>query len=285
MTHLQRRIERYDICSTFDSFKTNLKGLAFIELNITEKCTRKCSFCPRYDENVYGNRDLDMSIETVKEIVNKIKTSNFYGDINICGFGEPFLHKNLLGIVKELKKLNNRVSVTTNGDVLNVRNISALFNAGLDFIVVSCYDGEEKIIQIEKLFEQVGIKKEKYFIRNLFYNDNNDTFALENNFNNRSGIIKHFNNLRKCEGVCYLPFYYIILDYNGDALLCVQDWFRKAGNFGNIHPNTLEEIWNNVKLNEFRKNLKEGKRVLTPCSNCNVNGSLFGRESVDTFKI
>jgi len=284
MTHLQRRIERYDVCSTFKSFTTNLKGLAFIELNITEKCTRKCSFCPRYDESIYKNRDLDMPIETVVELVSKIKNSNFEGDINICGFGEPFLHKNLLSVVKELKKLNNRVSITTNGDVLNTRNISALYSAGLDFMVISCYDGEEKIAKIAKLFNQAGIK-EKYFIRDLYNNGNSELFALENNFNNRSGIIKHFNHLRKCEGVCYLPFYYVILDYNGDALLCVQDWFRKAGKFGNINHNSLEEIWNNVRLNEYRKKLVNGKRELEPCSTCNVNGSLFGKESVDVLKI
>lgn len=284
MTHLQRRIERYDVCSTFKSFTTNLKGLAFIELNITEKCTRKCGFCPRYDESIYKNRDLDMSLETVVKLVSRIKNSNFEGDINICGFGEPFLHKNLLSVVKELKKLNNRVSITTNGDVLNTRNISALYSAGLDFMVISCYDGKEKIAKIAKLFDQAGIK-EKYFIRDLYNNGNSELFALENNFNNRSGIIKHFNHLRKCEGVCYLPFYYVILDYNGDALLCVQDWFRKAGKFGNINHNSLEEIWNNVRLNEFRKKLVNGKRELEPCSTCNVNGSLFGRESVNILKI
>jgi radical SAM protein with 4Fe4S-binding SPASM domain len=227
-----------------------------------------------------------MSLDTVKELVKKIKMSNFLGDINICGFGEPFLHDNLLGVIKELRSgLINRISITTNGDCFNAKKVIALYEAGLDFIVVSCYDGEERIKEINNFFDFCSITSDKFFVRDLYLKEDLDSFALKNNFNNRSGTVKQFNNLRKCEGVCYLPFYYIVIDHNGEALLCVQDWFRRGGNFGNINKNTLEQIWNDVRLNEIRKNLKQGKRIDIPCNTCNVNGSLFGKESVDTLKI
>ena len=41
-----------------------LLGLTTVEINPTELCNRRCSFCPRSDPSVYPNRSLHMSIQT-----------------------------------------------------------------------------------------------------------------------------------------------------------------------------------------------------------------------------
>ena len=67
-----------------------------VEINGSELCNRTCSFCPRYDPEVYPNQNLHMSIETCSNLVDGLKKIEFYGVVTFVGFGEPLLAKNLI---------------------------------------------------------------------------------------------------------------------------------------------------------------------------------------------
>lgn len=98
-------------------------------LNITNRCTNRCSFCIRYrDEFVKGH---NLRLETdpgVPEIIRSIKASNVsaWDEMVFCGYGEPLLR---LEAVKEisswLKTEGKRVRINTNGhgNLINGRNI------------------------------------------------------------------------------------------------------------------------------------------------------------------
>ncbi len=68
----------------------------------------------------------------------------------------------------------------------------------------------------------------------------------------------------------------MMLDWNGDALLCCQDMYNRTVNFGNVTEKPLLEIWKDSKLMQFRDKLKAGDRSLSPCNTCNANGQVFG---------
>ena len=77
----------------------------------------------------------------------------------------------------------------------------------------------------------------------------------------------------------------MVVDWNGDILLCENDWSRKQKTFGNIHQRDVSDIWNDKSFLDVRKKLIEGKRQeLESCANCNVNGILMGEQSVDLWK-
>lgn len=284
--HLEKRFDRYYINSQTESFKEHLKGLAVVELCITELCTRTCKFCPRGDATVYKNRNLHMSIETVGNFARKCKEEKYTGDIHISGFGEPFLHKKIFDIVKTLKMHlpNNRVTITNNGDCLNKMNLKEIYECGLDFMIISCYDGPESKEKFDLLFQESNIPQSSYEIRKLWSNPNEDikTFVEKNKFNNRSGAVSSIREEKTYSGQCYLPFYKLVIDWNGDALLCCNDWLRRHKGFGNVNEQSLREIWFGEEFTKVRKSLATGDRANNPaCKHCNITGTLIGKESVD----
>ena len=88
-----------------------------------------------------------------------------------------------------------------------------------------------------------------------------------------SGNIEVNNNVHK---VCYYPSYQFLIDWNGDIFLCPQDWQRRI-TMGNMMQQTIYEIWMGKIFEKYRKNLLEGKRVMSPCSLCNAEGTILGK--------
>lgn len=90
-------------------------------LNITDKCTLRCLFCPKHNGS-HLVRQYDLSLDhkpTAKDVIDAI---DVYGDITqfnevvFCGFGEPTLRlKELLTIAEYLKNKSAKVRLNTDG--------------------------------------------------------------------------------------------------------------------------------------------------------------------------
>lgn len=283
--HMRGRNDRYYKNTQTNSFKNTLKGLTVIEVCITELCTRKCGFCPRADKNVYPNQKLFMSLETITNIGKECVINSYEGDFHFSGFGESLTHPQFFELVKTLKSYlpNNHFALTTNGDMLTEKVRDNIYKSGIDHIIVSCYDG---VNEYEKFNLLLSESNKSYEIRKLWLEPNEtiDSLAKRNNFNNRSGAvttIDYQNSLEEYKtNPCYLPFYKLVIDYNGDALLCCNDWFRRHKGFGNINNTSLNQIWFSDEFNTVRNSLKEGKRTGPSCSTCSIQGNLVGIESV-----
>jgi MoaA/NifB/PqqE/SkfB family radical SAM enzyme len=269
--HLQFRDARYR-----DLDKTNpyLLGLAVIEINPTELCNRTCSFCPRSDPNIYPNRNLHMSVDTVEKLKDQLLSVDYRGDIHITGYGEPLLNPNILKIIEILSK-NFHTELITNGDRILKESIShqQLQSAGLDLLIVDCYDGPSHVEQMTKILKDCKIP---FRIRD-HYDDGSKKLIELYNFNNRGGIFSPKETYRPC----WLPFYKAFIDWNGDVGLCCNDWSRKQQSFGNIYKTEFDKIWSDEKFVEVRRKLEKGLRKELPaCKNCDTNGTMQGYESV-----
>ena len=284
--HLSKRNNRYSVISQKESFSTELKGLSVIELCITELCTRKCSFCPRADPDNYPNQKLFMTLETATNIANSCKANYYEGDIHISGFGESLTNREFFVIVERLRAIlpNNRIALTTNGDLLNEERIRRAYCSGLNYIIVSCYDGDKAKQKFEKMFQECGATDEQYEIRDLWKDPEEtvDDMMRRNNFNNRSGavVVDSFKH-EVYENACYLPFYKLVIDWNGEALLCCNDWYRRHKGFGNVNSMSIRDIWLGKEFTKIRNELKNGQRTGSACKHCNVKGTLIGIKSVD----
>ena len=64
---------------------------------------------------------------------------------------------NLIHMVKTYVPLTN-IELVTNGDVLNKKRWKKLFNAGLDKILISAYDGEKEAVIIKGLINIFSLK-------------------------------------------------------------------------------------------------------------------------------
>jgi radical SAM protein with 4Fe4S-binding SPASM domain len=250
---------------------------SWVDLNVTELCNRSagspkaCRFCPRIDPAFYPNQRLHMPIGMARKIGDELRALPYHGAIALCGFGEPLLHPEILAIVGALAGL--RVEIITNGDRLTPAMIAELYEAGANYLVVSLYDGPEQVERMHQMFEAAGRDQHDYVLRDRWYDDGAD-FGLK--LTNRAGTIHVGSQAPVPTGrPCHYPAYQLTVDWNGDVLLCVQDWNKRL-RFGNVQSQSLWSIWTSPALSKRRTQLLRGDRSGAPCSACNADGCLHG---------
>ncbi|MCF5839375.1 radical SAM/SPASM domain-containing protein [Aeromonas veronii] len=245
---------------------------SWIDINVTELCNRKCIFCPRVDPDKYPNQNIHMSIDLAKEIGNQLEMLNYNGVVVFSGYSEPMQCPHLEEIIAAFPK-KIRLEMVTNGDFLKPEKIKRLYEAGLNYFVVSMYDGPEQTEKFKKMFNDAGLNENSYILRDRWHNKE-DSFGLK--LTNRAGTIT-IGDQPEIEPThpCYYTAYSLTIDWNGDVMLCMQDWNKKI-KFGNASQQPLVDIWNSKALNSYRKKLINGNRTCSPCYKCNTDGTLHG---------
>ena len=88
-----------------------------VEINTTELCNKKCVFCPRVDEEIYPNQNINMTPFTATTIAKKLKDVDFIGRVSFSGYGENLLNKDFLRIVGAFRTIlgdKNIIECNTN---------------------------------------------------------------------------------------------------------------------------------------------------------------------------
>jgi radical SAM protein with 4Fe4S-binding SPASM domain len=119
----------------------------------------------------------------------------------------------------------------------------------------------------------INIVFRHHYDKNLNYNLN---------LINRSNIT-YGNTILNLNSPCYLPFYKLMIDWNGDILPCANDWSRTI-KFGNINTQNIKEIINGDTSVKFKTSLCTGTRIQMPCSKCNACGTIRGEKEFNNFK-
>lgn len=245
---------------------------SWIDINITELCNRKCEFCPRIDEAQYPNQQLHMSVTLAEKIGIELQALDYKGVVVFSGYSEPMMCPHFVDIVSAFPD-SIRLELVTNGDFLKVKNIQALHKAGLNFFVVSMYDGPEQIEKFKRLFTEAGLSEDSYVLRDRWHTET-DSFGLK--LTNRAGTINAGDQPEVIpHHPCFYTAYSLTIDWNGDVMLCMQDWNKKM-KFGNVAQQTLIEVWNSKGLDNYRRKLLNGSRTCSPCHKCNTDGTLHG---------
>jgi MoaA/NifB/PqqE/SkfB family radical SAM enzyme len=249
---------------------------SWIDVNLTELCNRKCVFCPRVDSASYPNQKLHMSMSLVEKMAVELRGLNYQGTIVLSGFGEPMLHPELADLVAVLGE-DIRVEMVTNGDFLNAKRIKELVDAGLDYFVVSMYDGPHQKDLFNPMFAEAECNKEQFILRDRWYTED-EGYGLK--LTNRAGTVSiGIQDEVDVAHPCYYPAYSMTIDWNGDALLCVQDWHKKV-KAGNLYAQTMMEVWTSPMMQKRRTELGRGNRISAPCNLCNADGTLHGKNHV-----
>jgi TatD DNase family protein len=110
-------------------------------LNITNRCTNKCSFCIRFHTDYVKGHNLRLEREPSEDEVKKeIGDSSQYKEVVFCGYGEPLLRLDLIkGIATWIKQNNGKVRINTNGhgNLIHGRNILPELKGIVDSISIS----------------------------------------------------------------------------------------------------------------------------------------------------
>ena len=258
---------------------------AIVEINIFGSCNRSCLFCPVSNPDVYVNKNEGLDLDLARKLCSDLGEIKFKGIILFSAFSEPFLHKNLFDLVSTFRTLLPECSVhlVSNGDAINSKPhlLGKLMQAGAGQLSLSLYDGEHQVSRFQEIIEEQlpEADKHKVILKRRYEQDGN----LGLIFSNRAGTLpKNLISDRLTAEValplkagCNYPCYQVVVDYNGDVMMCAHDW-EKKGIVGNINNQRFWDIWSGTLITEYRERLLNANRRFAPCVKCDVRGDLIG---------
>ena len=114
------------------------RGSSLIEIKPVTGCNLDCVYCS-VDEN---RRQIDVLIEKdylIDELKKIVKIKKNPVEIHVGVQGEPLIYSPLVDLVKDLNQIDNvhKVSMNTNGLLLNETNITQLIDSGLLYFNLS----------------------------------------------------------------------------------------------------------------------------------------------------
>ena len=274
-----------------------------IQLETVNICNYNCPLCDTNKKDWVARRKI--RVEEVKSIIRpvarQLEAVILYGTR-----GEPLLHKRLEGIVAYLKSSTKaRVSISTNGSLLDKTRAARLLDAGLDQVVFAI-DGvtQETYAKYRKggrlsdvirnLKKFCGLKKEgNYKTRVVFqfipmagnehevsdiqrfgYQLGVDVVRLKfstsvsrsNEFRtNNAGYRPSLKKNNIFECPSGLDKLYI--DPNGHSYPCCYAEGHKGMLVGNVLRRNINEIWNSSEMVRLRRSFSEQKKVNKFCIN------------------
>ncbi len=269
--------------------KGGIPIFSIVEISVVAACNRRCSFCPVSDD-YYKKVGLSgvMKQSLYEKLLNDLNNIGYAGMILFSGESEPLLHKRLDRLISRTKEIlpNTQIEVNSNGDLLTEIKLRSLFDAGLDTLSVSMYDGPHQISEFTKLRDMVNLNSSQVLLRRRYFEDGN--YGI--NMTNRGGLVDSdaFRSPRHTalpskqvfpiNQECYYPFYMLTVDVGANVTICSHDWAKQyvVGNFAKDH---IFDIWTGVRFNTARKSLAKCDRSLPSCRECNAIGDLIGEES------
>jgi MoaA/NifB/PqqE/SkfB family radical SAM enzyme len=143
-------------------------GPFYVCVNVTNRCNLHCPGC-RFHYRDSKTEGKDLSVEFFADICNQLKDMKTR-TITITGEGEPLLHPHLPDLIKYARAAGLRVTMTTNGTLLDESMVRTLVDLRLDHLKVSLWAGTlqeytksypginpenlDKIIEMLKLFSR-----------------------------------------------------------------------------------------------------------------------------------
>ncbi len=110
-------------------------------LNITNRCSNRCSFCAKFDDFTVKGHNLLLDGEpSFQEIMAAIGEPEGIDEVVFCGYGEPLIRLDLVRQVSaELKIKGYRIRINTDGqaNLVHGRNILPELSGLIDSISVS----------------------------------------------------------------------------------------------------------------------------------------------------
>jgi len=119
-------------------------------LNITDRCTLGCSFCPKNcgTTQLHG---YDLSLDhrpSAQEVIDSIGDLSAYTEFVFCGYGEPTLRLELLlEVAKYIKEHGGKVRVNTDGlaNLVHKRNVLPELGEYVDSLSISLNAQNEEV--------------------------------------------------------------------------------------------------------------------------------------------
>ncbi|MEW6614753.1 MAG: radical SAM protein [Thermodesulfobacteriota bacterium] len=273
-------------------------------LNIepTNACNAKCYYCPH--DKVVDTQGINyLSLDDYIRVIDQIKDNKLIM-LNLHKDGEPLLHNDLPKMVEYVKQKDAAqvIHLNTNGILLNSKTGRGIIEMEIDDITVS-FDAvreetycrfkgikgldklEDNIKRAIEYRENIG-SKTKIRVKIMEFDDIEkeeielfvekwSVIADEvqvTGIHSWSGAvdIKVTDEQTDNRFPCALLWYMLAVNSNGKVSMCNVDW-NYSGVVGNIHNQSIHEIWNGEPLINIRRAHLNGIWDCPPvCEECVV---------------
>lgn len=138
-----------------------------VTLTLTSKCNLRCIMCDHW--KLKNQEELD--IGEIKYLIDQIKDWGIV-EIELSG-GEPFVRKDIWEIIKYASFKNLKMNITTNGTLLNKKNLERLFAYKVNRLQISLDgigDTQDRIRGVKGTYEKIirtvkqinGMRKQRH---------------------------------------------------------------------------------------------------------------------------
>ena len=265
----------------------NLYGLATINVELTNRCNKKCWMCGRRKiERDYPELALnygDMEFDLVEKIARQLPPNIV---VQLHNNGEPLLYPKLAEAITLFNK--QITSFDTNGKLLLEKADEIIDN--LDTLAISVIENDpEAEEQYDIINKFIRIKGDRKPITVLRLNGDVDSSRYENLGCLLVRRLLHSPmgsfDYRKKEptlpeiGICLDFLHHLAINREGKASICVRFDPTGIGVIGDVRTQSLEDIWCSDKRMEWLEYHKQGRRDKVPlCSHCDFWGVPTGAD-------
>lgn len=271
-----------------------------IQIQTNTFCNASCVMCPypKVSKEVSNGR---MSEDLYTEILAQCAGERGLCRIEPFLMNEPFTDRRLVDLIAQAKRAvpHAWLTVTTNGSLVRPEIADRLIHSGLDAIWFS-FNGAtpetfERIMGVpyDRVVANIdyllSIRPEHLRVFTNMIETTLMAPEIEANIRrwhargvgsgssvlvNRGGNVENFDELnyrpkhRTPIRICDLLYHKMYILYNGDVVLCCMDWRRQVI-MGNVHEQSLKEIWRGERYQHFRRFHEEGRsEELDLCRTC-----------------
>ena len=117
-----------------------LNGPINLDIEPTSICNARCALCPTPYDKLERDKEF-LPMNNFKEIIDTLKNS--VRNVNLFVAGDPFINPNLCKMINYTNRNGLRTLISTNGTLLNRKQIDELLDTNLDELYV-CLDGAKK---------------------------------------------------------------------------------------------------------------------------------------------
>lgn len=225
-------------------------------------CNLRCEYCPNSlteRSSLKNNKKLDEKY--FYKLIDELSRINYKGCICPSSYNEPLLDERLVSLITYVseKLPSARIMLYTNGELLDEKRYEELVNAGVDQFVITNHTGienkqVEKIIENKKNSDKTVITYHRHGLAS---------------YSNRGGSIKKFRQKIRIKRFIYCsnPLTMVTIDYNGDVLMCCDDYYGEV-KFGNIKNDNLVDIWTKPDYQKVRRNIIRELSKIPICQRC-----------------
>lgn len=225
-----------------------------VDVELTNMCNFSCSMCPVGEDRVNRPQGF-MSDKTWQAILKELALCDT--PVRFVRWGEPTLHPQLYEYITDAKRHGLLTHLTTNG-----RKLDVALAVRLDSIKFSVHTWEGVFDVARKLYQE----EHRPFITITGYGD----MRIPSDCCDESSYIEMRDLSQPSEKYYPCPevFSKLSVDWDGMVTACCGDYDRKMI-VGDIHENTLTEIWQCDRLNYYRRMLSEMRHSELPlCRSC-----------------